>query len=133
MDVSKKNAIKRFLARSVDYLWFTTLLLFLLSSFDWNEATVIYIGWIVFIPIEAMFIAQWNATPGKALLGMKVSSQDGSTVDIGRSLARSTYVWVYGFWLGIPVLSFFANLSAYNDCTENGNTIWDRKTELVVG
>ena len=82
--------------------------------------------------VEPIFLSSWGATPGKALLRVSVRNSDGSLLDYGSALSRSFDVWFRGLGIGIPLVTLFTHLAAYNTLTKNGITSWDSSRNLRV-
>src|SRR5690606_6248205 len=96
----------RFWARSLDQFFFMCLCLgalMILRQAGWatvdyldfwqNVLLFLMIGWHL---IEAFLITQWATTPGKYLLGIRVTDADGNHLQYGASLRRTFGVYVLG-------------------------------------
>lgn len=58
---------------------------------------------IIFI-IDAAIYSVFGNTPGKFMLGLKVGNMHGNKLGFFNYLKRNGYVWLLGYWLGLPVL-----------------------------
>lgn len=87
---------------------------------------------LLWVPIEAVFLATFGATPAKALFGIKVVHADGSLLTFAQALERSFRVFVQGNGLGFPLFTLFTNLFAYQRLTKTGTTLWDTATDAEV-
>ena len=84
---------------------------------------MLLLAWVLF---EAMLLVTWGTTPGKWLLRIKIERRDGATVDFSDALRRSFAVWLRGLGCGLPLISLFTMVIAWDRLRENGQTSWDR-------
>lgn len=93
-----------------------------------------FLAWLalfVLVPLEAVMLAATGATPGKALLGLRVAAPGGKP-GFGPSWARaSTVVW-RGVGLGIVPLTLIAVIIAGVQLVNDGETPWDRAQGLSM-
>lgn len=87
---------------------------------------------LLWVPIEAVFLATFGATPAKALFGIKVVHANGSLLTFAQALVRSFRVFVQGNGLGFPLFTLFTNIFAYQRLTKTGTTLWDIATDAEV-
>ncbi len=90
---------------------------------------MLLLAWVLF---EAMLLVTWGTTPGKWLLRIKIERRDGATVDFSDALRRSFAVWLRGLGCGLPLISLFTMVIAWDRLRENGQTSWDRDGGFVV-
>lgn len=129
----------RFWGRMLDYaimsfvlyvlLGITTLFVPVPLGVFWAVGLLTPLIWILF---EAWFIALWGATPGKALLQVSVTKEDGTHLSYGCALHRAFSVWVRGIGLGIPIVMLVTMIVAYSKLTIHRITTWDRRMVLRV-
>lgn len=86
----------------------------------------------IWILAETLCLKLFAATPGKLLLGLRVTAADGSPLTWGQALKRSVFVWIGGLGLGLLVSSSFGMfmlllqlLFGYLAVTRTGQTFWD--------
>jgi uncharacterized RDD family membrane protein YckC len=92
-----------------------------------------FLALTLWIPIEAVPIATFGCTPGKALLRVRVSNKDGSNLSLGQALSRSFWVWLKGLGTGlIPFVTLITFLVAHNRLSKKGVTTWDRDGRFKV-
>jgi len=77
------------------------------------------------VPVEALVLAQFGTTPGKAFMRMRVIRDDGQRLDIGTAMSRSAKVWLLGWGLGIPIVSVVTRILAFARLMSEGRTAWD--------
>lgn len=90
-----------------------------------------YWFWIVVLPavlvIEA-FLHDWFGTsPGKALLGLKVTSLRGERLGFEQYLRRNFALWPSGLALGVPLISLFTYVNQYGRLGRGLETSYDEK------
>lgn len=98
---------------------------------DESGYALVFSALFVWIFVEAMMLATWGTTPGKALLRVRVT-QNGQPPRFGNALSRSFRVWFFGLGIGFPLVTAITMLVAYNKLMKRGKTSWDRKLDLSV-
>ena len=78
------------------------------------------------LPIEAVMLAWWGTTPGKAMLGLRVIDRHGARLSFGVALRRALRVWVHGLGLNFPLASLITLIVAHGKLTRQQVTSWDR-------
>ena len=126
------QAIRRFMGRSIDYLWFTFVFEFAFSWTNLSEAVIFWVAWMVFIPIESAFLLFWGSTPGKFIFRLRAESIDNSAITYKQTISRSFSVWVYGLWMCILFFPIISALIAYRNLDEFGSTVWDRSSGIRI-
>jgi uncharacterized RDD family membrane protein YckC len=81
------------------------------------------IGWHV---LEALLLHYFGTTPGKAILGVRVRSEDGGRLSIGRALGRSFYVYVMGMGLYLNPLMIIGMVFSFFRLMITGRCLWDQ-------
>lgn len=113
------GAWRRFLARMLDLLLFYLPAKFLLAvtlGLLWPEVIhspyampMLTFGFLALVLlIEAGVFACFGNSPGKALLGITVTTLDGKHPTAAQYLRRQLGVFHYGFAMGLPVISLMA-------------------------
>lgn len=82
----------------------------------------IYAMWIV---IESLLLITFGNTPGKALLSLRIVTEDDSKMDFQRALRRSLSVWWRGFGIGFVPMQIFCGVLSYAGLKTLGTTAWD--------
>jgi uncharacterized RDD family membrane protein YckC len=116
---------RRFFARSVD-LMSSGFLIFLLFSFligylfpQNSEGFIKIINnpigagillYVLWLPIEALFLSLGGTTPAKWVFGIHVESQSGGKLSYGQAFKRAILVFVQGDGFGIPLIIFITRL-----------------------
>ena len=138
---------RRLFARTVD-ICTTGLALFLLLIFAFSAtmpeqaaaltkgienpiiaSVVLYLIWV---PVEALLLSLFGATPAKWLFGIRVTHPSGEFLSFSEALNRSFLVFVQGVGFGIPFVALFTQLFAYRRLTKTGSTLWDTSVNAVV-
>ena len=91
-------------------------------DYRWME----FIMLIPFFFFEAYLLHRAGVTPGKWLLGLNVTSQDGSSLlSTKKSLIRSSSSWFFGMAMGYSPYFIFSALISYFNTGRRGKTVWD--------
>lgn len=86
----------------------------------------------IFTFVEAILFALFGTTPGKWLLGVDVRTEDNERLSFSSALARSIYIWAYGWGMGIPFAPIVTLTISYFKLTKHGITPWDKVGKHVV-
>lgn len=119
--------VRRFLARSIDYILYITLWEYILNE-EITEYLALMVLWASFIPIEALSMFLTSTTPGKALVGLYVKSSSNfrNSFLFVQYIKRSFLVWLLGVGAGLPLVSIVAMAIAFARYLEHGTTYWDK-------
>lgn len=113
------GAWRRLLARLFD-MWWEILTIAIVSIFAMAALSNAFLAWavspggaqmlaLVFIPLafilDAALLARFGATPGKAMLGLRVQTRDGERLTWGQATRRNFALWLAGLALTIPLLT----------------------------
>lgn len=130
---------RRFFARQLDtmvamVILGTAALLGDPESLVGPEAVAAFAFGAVFIwaVIEAVLLAAWGTTPGKATLGLAVRAHNGEKLSFVNALARSFSVWAAGLGLGLPLVNVLTLALAYRAARDKDGTWWERKIAPTV-
>jgi uncharacterized RDD family membrane protein YckC len=74
----------------------------------------------------------WGRSPGKAVLGLRVVSTDGSAITWKQAWQRSLLVWVKGLALGLPLVWLVTALVSMRRVTKTGLASWDEASRTRV-
>lgn len=89
---------------------------------DYLLGAVLYGIWLF---VEALIISISGTTPGKWLFNIYVLDKTGNKLNYNTALARSFMVFYRGMGLGIPIISLFTLIKAYDKVTTNVFASWD--------
>jgi uncharacterized RDD family membrane protein YckC len=110
---------QRFFARLFD-IWWQTLLISILFGAALGSYYAQFVDWLyqpgrgiafallclpLALLLDALIYRLAGNTPGKAMLGLKVTLQDGSPLGFMQYLARNFGVWARGLGFGVPVIT----------------------------
>ncbi len=130
---------RRYWAKNVDFLLLTLVFASVVGQFIEDSALFDFLFYFVMVGVvvvyESFMLAKFQTTAGKWLLKVQVVKRDGSKISFDDSLARSWYCQAWGNGLCVPLLSFIANIIAYNKLNSTGTTSWDEKagTRIEIG
>ncbi len=97
----KSQTWNRYWARLIDFFFICFCSGFVIaivspSGLEMHPALFGVIILFAYIFIEAAMLSSWGATPGKALLRIRLRKDDGSKLSYGEALKRSFKVWQKG-------------------------------------
>ena len=81
-----------------------------------------YIPWFV---LETLLLHHLATTPGKWLLGLQVTNNDGSRLDLSAATRRSLRVMFTGIGFGWGLLAVFCQALSLFTARRLGTTLWD--------
>lgn len=102
------------------------LIVFSSAFFIWGTT---YFLWIL---VDAFCLSYFGTTPGRWFLKIKVRNQDGSFPGFKQALMRTVKLWLFGFGMMIPWVTYVAQGWAFWRLRQDRITRWDRDTNLTV-
>lgn len=123
--------ISRFVAKQIDILLvqivsFGIYVGALQQGKEFNALAIFVIALLVAVPVEATLLYWINYTPGKFFLGLRV--YPASWLD---SFKRSSYCYVRGLGLGLPLINWIVAAVAYGQGLHQGGIAWDKYGPVV--
>ncbi len=124
---------RRALARVTDYLlWGVLISAVLLSAVEHGHSellspAVLYVAFLLYIPTEAFLVSRNGTTPGKKILGLRVTDANGGHIPFKASLKRSFLVFAAGMGFFLPVISLVCPLYALFRLYVERIAWWDKK------
>lgn len=121
MDYPLAKAWPRFFARTFD-MWWESLLIGYVTGYVLALSNQDFVLWVqkpgsefllgmVILPVSLFFDAGLYSlagnTPGKMLLGLKVTNLRGRSLEFVEYLMRNMSVWLSGLALGFPLINLF--------------------------
>lgn len=86
----------------------------------------------VLMLLEGFLIHAFGTTPGKWMMRVGVSLEDGGRIPLGTSFRRSFMVWWRGIGCWLPVLNIFMMAISQAVLLSTGKTPWDHAYKLQV-
>lgn len=136
----------RFLARTFD-VWWETLAIGLgigyylgrhsIEFVQWSTGpgsdTIVRLGCLpIAMVVDAGIYALIGNTPGKALLGLKVTGLDGRRLTYAEYSRRNLSVWASGLALGLPIFNLFTMSRQSKELNKGLQTTYDTATGFRV-
>jgi hypothetical protein len=87
--------------------------------------------WLIWFPLEALFLSRWGYTPGKWLLGITIGDAQGPRLPFRAAFHRSAVLWAYGYGAN-TLFGFVTAVLAYGSLKRDGVTYWDELDGNVV-
>lgn len=128
----------RFIAKMIDInicvVTFGIILALVIPGFLETVSTFLFSSIMIFfaIVIDVFLLPTWGTTPGRWLMKTHIQDANGNKLRFQTAFKRSLTLWIRGFGLGSPILSFFTQIISYTDLTSTRTTPWDSKNNLVV-
>ena len=132
---------KRYFARTMDLLILDLSLYFLLvvilrvrplNSFVYTMLGFTIVGFLLWIPIEAVLLHFWGTTPGKWIFGIRMESANGRNLSISEAMNRGGSVLLSGYGLTIPILIYWRFYKTYKHYKDQGILPWDQDYDVEV-
>lgn len=94
---------------------------------DSRSATIVGLAMlcVLFPLVEAGVVTVFGNTPGKALFGLKVRTQEGQSLSFGQALKRSDSVTVIGLGFYVPIVTIFTGAAQCRQIREEGAASYD--------
>ncbi len=90
------------------------------------------IALLLMLALEPLMLHFWGTTPGKWLLGLGVTDEEGRKLSCSAALERTWTVLWRGYGLYIPVYCWYRLWQSYKDC-QNGDTLaWEGDSQLTL-
>lgn len=136
--------VRRFIARMIDTftlgmagsaaIWGWYLKTFALPRGDVpaeppSVLLLLFLAVVALIPLEALALAIAGTTPGKALLGLRVT-RAGAKPSFGAAFGRAVGVAWRGMGLGIPLFAVLTAVVGFVRLMNKGVSSWDEKSGL---
>ena len=91
------------------------------------------IEFFILLPFsEALIIAVFGNTPGKAILKTKITNSAGNSLSFAEALKRNFYVYFAGYAMWLPLINIATLLWQYRKLKKEKKTSWDNKYNLSV-
>ena len=121
---------RRFFARSLDLgIYQISWYAIAYFVFRWNISGLTLLTTIVscvfMLIIEPFLLHFFGTTPGKAVLGIKITNPDGSRLWLWQGYSRTWEMFCYGMGCAIPIYSLYKQYKSYKLCKETGEMDWD--------
>lgn len=81
---------------------------------------------------EPLFLKFFGTTPGKGILGLHVTDNDGGRLRYKKAFERTRQVLEYGRGYKVPVYTIYRQWKSYKTCTDGATLEWEYDSELVL-
>ncbi|MCD8160818.1 MAG: MerR family transcriptional regulator [Clostridiales bacterium] len=130
---------RRYFARAFDLslylaLWWCFLALGFRVNMVQRNAGVLdtVVALLLMLALEPLMLHFWGTTPGKWLLGLRVTDEEGRKLSYSAALERSRTVLWRGYGLYIPVYSWYRLWQSYKDCQAGDTLAWEYDSQLTL-
>lgn len=137
IDTYEVHPWRRYFARVID-LALIGMILSILGGFYKYQLGPLYVFLRSIIQLglwvlcESIIMGCVGTTLGKWVMNIRGTDNEGNQLSFLQALKRSALVWVYGYGLGLPVVSLVTLIMSYGYLEENRHTRWDEKYHLNV-
>lgn len=132
-NVSQIRPWLRYGARMLDYSIWTFCVVLLLCLFidpvkvlELNGLLAGIILAFLFVFVEPLMISNRATTPGKWMLGISVTKDDGAYLSYDEGMRRSFAAWLKGYGAGVPLVQLIPLFLSYMALKIDGITSWDK-------
>ena len=77
------------------------------------------------LAIDAVVLALFGTTPGKALFGIRVRGFEGRKLSFGQAILRNLGMWFFGLGLGIPIVTVVTLIVSARKLWARDQVVWD--------
>jgi uncharacterized RDD family membrane protein YckC len=135
------RAWPRYWSRGLDLsIWsipiYVVLLLVLPEEFSNPDSLYPLLKHLLSLPfalaIDALVLAVFGNTPGRALMGIRVETIRRERLSISMALARNGQIWIKGLGLGIPFILLFTCVRNFMKLRHGQPTSWDESFSTRV-
>lgn len=128
----------RYWARMLDLALFSFLVGLALDpvagDFDPEQPDYAFlaVSFLLVVMLEALSVAIWGTTPGKALLRVRLRRADGTRLDLRQSVQRAFRVFVVGEGMLLPIVTIACMAFSFQRLMGRGLTWWDEVGRIRV-
>ena len=132
---------RRFFARGLDLMLYTTvwnLFLVLVCRVNIGRNTTLagllgtVVGLVMMYLIEPLLLHWWGTTPGKWVMGLSVSDDEGRRLSCSAGRARTAGALWRGMGLAIPVYELVRLWKSYQACVQGEGLPWEDESQLIL-
>lgn len=87
---------------------------------------------VLMLIVEPFFLSRWGTTPGKWLLGLRVTYHNGRLLSYSEAAARTESLFVHGLGLGIPFYTLLRQYLSYRELHNGLRMRWDEDTAYCL-
>jgi hypothetical protein len=84
------------------------------------------------LSLDAVIYTLFGTTPGKSLAKLRVIDINGNAISAEQYMRRNGRLMVYGFGLGVPLISLFTMSAQYNNIKKGDYAGYDKETKHDV-
>lgn len=139
------HPFRRFIARCIDFfICFVVINILFRFVFRLDPAvrlgatisTVtyasVYCAYGLMFLIEPLLLYRFSSTPGKALLGLRLTTPDGGRIRISDGYIRCIQVLIFGFGCMLPILNLFRLGDSFVRCKSGQPLIWEKNSLMTL-
>lgn len=133
---------RRFLARELDYdiyfsLCYMAILLFVpytkIQDSVFQKLVLPFLIFLLMFLIEPLLLMKFGTTPGKWILGLRVTNPDDGCLRYTDGLSRMWGVIACGYGFGIPIYRIYRLIRSYLTCCDSEEVLpWEEDSVVVL-
>ncbi|MCD8023072.1 MAG: MerR family transcriptional regulator, partial [Lachnospiraceae bacterium] len=131
---------RRYFARTLDLSlyelgWFAFLELVFntnIANLSFGTVLLSVLSMGTMLLVEPMFLKLFATTPGKWIMGFRVTDRDERHLTYGDGLSRTWTVLWRGMGLGIPIYTLVREWKSFHECNDGVTLEWDWDSELTM-
>lgn len=125
---------RRYFARIFDFSIYSIILLFIQAIFlninivnqkAFESLLISFFTFLLMILVEPLLLALFGTTPGKWLLGLRVTDNEGQRLTYINGLSRIVTVFWRGYGLNVPIYNIVRLWRSYSDCKAGETLDWE--------
>ncbi len=102
-----------------------------IGNFTFSVAWLSILALVIMLFVEPLFLAVFATTPGKWIMGFRVTDNDGCHLSYQAAFSRTWTVLWRGCGLGIPPFVLYRSWKSYRDCSDGVPLDWEYDAELT--
>lgn len=135
-----KSPWRRFFARMLDESFYALVwmaILGLVFNVNFMERTLLGMGLdfimilVLNLLLEPLFLSRLGWTPGKWLLGLRVTDFDDRNLSFEEAMTRTKKVLYKGVGLNVPIFNLICIWASHDECLRGNTLYWEENSLLV--
>ncbi len=102
-----------------------------IGNLTFSVAWLSVLALVTMLFVEPLLLSVFATTPGKWIMGFRVTDNDGYRLSYPAALSRTWTVLWRGCGLGIPLYSICRSWKSYRDCSDGVPLDWEYDSELT--
>lgn len=128
----------RYFARGIDYNIYKLIFdIFLVlghveNNGEFTGVVNVIVSMALMMFLEPLMLHIWGTTPGKAILGLRITKSNGELLSYGEGLIRTAGAICMGMGLNIPLVNLIFLWLSYKKCKNGVPQPWDEGMDYAI-